>query len=131
MLYRLAADAVLVLHLAFIVFVIAGAALALRWRWIPWLQLPAAAWGFYVEASGRICPLTPLENSLRVRANGSGYEGGFIEHYLVELIYPSGLTTEIQYVLAAAVVVSNAAIYIWVVLRARKYPAQRPDGQLG
>lgn len=123
--YRLAADAVLLLHLAFIVFAMLGAALALRWRWVPYLHLPAAAWGFFVEMSGRICPLTPLENELRAKAGQSGYEGGFIEHYLVGLIYPSGLTRDIQYLLAAAVVVTNAAIYAWVLLRRRKpKPAQ-------
>jgi hypothetical protein len=118
--YRLAADAVLVLHLAFIVFAMLGAALTLRWRWVPYLHLPAAAWGFFVEMSGRICPLTPLENELRAQAGQSGYEGGFIEHYLVGLIYPSGLTRDIQYLLAAMVIATNAAIYGWVLLRRRK-----------
>jgi hypothetical protein len=113
--------------LVFIVFVVAGAALTLKWRWTPWVQLPAAAWGFYVEASGRICPLTPLENSLRLKANDYGYEGGFIEHYLLELIYPKGLTVEIQYVLAAVVLVTNAAMYVWLALRYRKSQTDRHD----
>lgn len=114
MLHRLAADAVLVLHLAFIVFVLVGGLLALRWRGAPWLHLPAAAWGVYIELSGGLCPLTPLENSLRRAAGEAGYAGGFIEHYLLPLIYPAGLTQEIQYLLAAIVVGVNVLAYAWV-----------------
>src|SRR6185312_14725841 len=86
---RIAADGVLVAHLAFILFASFGALLALRWRWIPFVQLPAAAWGFFVEATGRICPLTFLESALRMRAGASGYGEGFIEHYLLALVYPA------------------------------------------
>lgn len=120
MIFRLAADAVLVLHLAFIVFVVAGGALGLRWRWMPLLHLPAAAWGVFIELSGRICPLTPLENLLRARAGQAGYDGSFVEHYLVALIYPSGLTRELQLVLAALVIVSNLAIYAGLVVHRRR-----------
>lgn len=120
MLYRFAADAVLVFHLAFIVFVVVGGALSLRWRWMPVLHLPAAAWGVFVELSGRICPLTPLENLLRARAGQAGYDGSFIEHYLVALIYPSGLTRELQFILAAIVIVANLAIYGGLALRRRR-----------
>ena len=119
MIARLAADGVLVLHLLFIVFVLAGGLLALRWRRAPWLHLPAAAWGVFIEASGRICPLTPLENRLRAAAGQAGYEGGFIEHYLLAVIYPAGLTRDIQFVLAALVVGVNLAIYFWVWRRRR------------
>ena len=89
--------------------------LALRWRWMPWLHLPAAAWGGFVELTGRICPLTPLENRLRRAAGNAGYEGDFIEHYLLPIIYPAGLTREIQFALAAVLIVLNAAIYavVW------------------
>ena len=114
MIHRLAADAVLLLHLGFILFVLLGGLLVLRWRWAPLLHLPAAAWGVYVELSGGLCPLTPLENRLRSAAGEAGYTGGFIEHYLLALIYPAGLTHEIQYVLAAIVVGVNGLAYAWV-----------------
>lgn len=117
MLFRLAADVVLVLHFAFIVFVVAGALLALRWRWIPWLQLPAAAWGFFIEVSGDYCPLTGIENVLLHRAGLAGYHDGFIAHYLLAVIYPAGLTRHVQFLLAAIVVVLNLAIYGWLLLR--------------
>jgi hypothetical protein len=123
MLYRLAADAVLVAHLGFIVFVLFGAVLALRWRWLPLLHLPAAGWGVFVEVSGRLCPLTHLENALRSAAGQAGYAGSFIEHYLLPVIYPAGLTRELQFVLAAAVVLVNAGVYGWVIRRRRRHPA--------
>jgi hypothetical protein len=111
MLYRLAAEAVLLLHLAFIVFALLGAAFAARWRWLVVVHLPAAAWGFFVELTGRICPLTFAENFLRIKAGQSGYAESFIEHYLLAVIYPAGLTREVQFVLAGVVVVINVAIY--------------------
>ena len=120
MIHRLAADAVLLLHLGFILFVLLGGLLVLRWRWAPLLHLPAAAWGVYVELSGGLCPLTPLENRLRIAAGEAGYTGGFIEHYLLALIYPAGLTHEIQYVLAAIVVGVNGLAYAWVWRRRRR-----------
>ena len=120
MLHRIAADAVLLLHLAFIVFVLLGGLLALRWRRAPWLHLPAVAWGVYIELSGGLCPLTPLENSLRRAAGEAGYDGGFIEHYLLPVIYPAGLTQEIQYVLAGIVLVVNVLAYGWVWRRRRR-----------
>ena len=111
MLPRLAADAVLVFHLAFIVFALLGGLLAICWRWMVWLHLPAAGWGFFVEVTGRICPLTPLENMLREQAGSSGFSGGFVAHYLVPLIYPAGLTPDIQWLLAGGVVAVNLAVY--------------------
>jgi hypothetical protein len=117
--YRLAADAVLLLHLAFIAFVVLGALLALRWRWFAWVHLPAAAWGFIVELTGHICPLTVWENTLRAAAGQSGYAESFVEHYLLPVIYPAGLTRAVQWALAAAVVSINVAIYGWV-LAARR-----------
>ncbi|MGH8822021.1 MAG: DUF2784 domain-containing protein [Rhodoferax sp.] len=119
MYFHLAADAVLLFHLAFILFAIFGGVFAARWRWAPALHLPAVAWAVFVELTGRICPLTYLEDSLRLRAGQSGYMGDFVQHYLISFIYPSGLTRQIQFVLAAAVVVINIVIYVWIVLRWR------------
>ncbi|MBM3345095.1 MAG: DUF2784 domain-containing protein [Betaproteobacteria bacterium] len=119
MLYRFAADGVLLLHLAFIAFALVGAALAARWPWIVAIHLPAAAWGFFVELSGRVCPLTYVENHFRIRAGQSGYAESFIEHYLLAIIYPEGLTREIQFALAALVVLVNAGIYGWLIRRHR------------
>lgn len=112
--YRLAAEGVLLLHLAFIVFVVLGAAIAARWRWLPFIHVPAATWGFFVELTGRVCPLTYAENYLRLKAGQSGYSESFIEHYLLAIIYPGGLTREVQLVLAAAVVFINVASYGWL-----------------
>lgn len=120
MLFRLAADAVLLLHLSFILFALLGALLALRWRWVPVIHLPAAAWGFFVELTGRVCPLTDWENRFRLLAGQAGYAESFIEHYLLAVIYPAGLTREIQFVLAGIVVIVNVALYGWLLLRQRR-----------
>ena len=114
MLFTLAAEAVLLIHLAYIAFVLLGAAIAARWRWIIFVHIPAAGWGFFVELTGRICPLTYLENFLRTRAGLSGYTESFIEHYMLAIIYPVGLTREIQFILAGVVIVVNIAIYGWL-----------------
>lgn len=115
MAYRLLTDLIVALHLTFVLFTALGGLLALRWRWFPWVHLPAAAWGGFVEVTGRICPLTPLENWLRVRGGGSAYEGDFIERYLVPIVYPPSLTREIQLTLGAFLVLINGAIYakVW------------------
>ena len=107
----LLADAVLVLHLLFILFVVFGALLVHRHPRLLWLHLPALAWGVFIEFSGGICPLTPLENGLRTRAGEGSYAGGFIEYYLVSLIYPDGLTREIQMGLGVGVMVVNLLAY--------------------
>lgn len=125
MLFRLAADAVLLLHLAFIVFAVLGAALAFRWRWMPIVHLPAAAWGIFVELTGRICPLTYLENDFRLKAGQAGYDESFIEHYLLNIIYPSGLTADLQYILAGIVLVINLTLYSALLLG--KHPTARGD----
>jgi hypothetical protein len=125
MAYRLAADAVLLLHLAFIVFALLGAALVARWRWIVWLHLPAAAWGAFVELSGRICPLTYLENACRLQAGLSGYADSFVEHYLLRMIYPEGLTRETQFVLAGVVLAVNLALYGWLIGSGRLFRRRR------
>ena len=114
MTWRLAADAVLLLHFAFIAFALLGGLLTLRWRWMPLLHLPAAAWGAFVELSGRICPLTWIENDLRRLAGEAGHARSFVETYLLGVIYPEGLTREAQMGLAAIVMLANAAIYAFV-----------------
>ena len=124
MTHKLLADLVVVLHFLFIVFAIFGGVLALRWRWIPWLHLPCVAWGAAVELTGRVCPLTPLENSLRAAGGAAGYPGGFIEHYLLAAIYPAGLTRGIQLVLAGILLCLNAAVYFFVWRRALRNTGQ-------
>ena len=119
MAYRFAADAVLATHLAFVLFVVLGGWLVLRAPALAWPHLPAVAWAVFVEFSGRICPLTPLEVALRRGAGEAGYGGDFIEHYLVALIYPGGLTRELQMLIGAAVMLVNLAVY-WVLWRRRR-----------
>ena len=109
--YRALADAVLVVHLGFVLFVVLGGFLVLRWPWLAWAHIPAAGWGALIEFAGWICPLTPLEQRLRVLAGEDGYQGGFIEHYVTAWIYPAGLTRTTQLVLGATVLVVNVAIY--------------------
>jgi len=121
--YRALADLVLVAHLAFIAFVVAGGPLVRRWRWIAFAHLPCAGYGAAIELLGWICPLTPLENRLRVLAGGRGYGGGFIEHYLVPIVYPPGLGPRAQVALGLLVAAANAAIYAWAL--ARGAPALR------
>ena len=117
MYFRPAADLVVLLHFAFILFVLFGGLLALRWRKLPWLHLPAVLWGVLIEFTGGVCPLTPLENGLRRLAGESGYRGGFVEEYLVPIIYPAALSPEFQFALAAGVVLVNLAVYAGVILR--------------
>ncbi len=105
------AGLVVALHFAFVLFVLFGGLLVLRWPSVRWVHLPAACWGAFVEFSGRICPLTPLENSLRRQAGLTGYQGGFIDHYIMPVLYPHGLTRAVQLVLGAIVIAFNVAIY--------------------
>jgi hypothetical protein len=120
MLARVLADTVLVVHFAFVVFVVAGGLLVARWPRLAWAHVPAAVWGAVVEFSGSICPLTPLENRLRERAGLSRYSGGFLERYLEPLIYPAGLTASRQLVLGLFVVILNIAIYAVLIARLRR-----------
>jgi len=120
MIYHLAADAVLVAHLAFVLFVVFGALLVLRWPGLIYLQVPAVLWGAIVEFSGILCPLTPLEVHLRKLGGDAGYQGGFIDHYVVALLYPVGLTREVQVVLGLIALVPNAAAYGWLLIRNRR-----------
>ena len=114
MLFSRLADAVLILHLAFVLFVVLGGLLVFRWRRLAYLHLPIAIYGVVIEVAGFVCPLTPLEVWLRRRGGESGYEGGFVEHYIMAALYPSGLTREIQWLLAAAVLLINTVIYsVW------------------
>ena len=105
------ADALVMMHLLFVAFVVAGGFLLVRWPKLVWLHLPAAAWGAIIEFTGWICPLTPLENHLRILGGGSAYSGGFVEHYLLPILYPENLTLPIQQVLGGVVVVVNLVAY--------------------
>lgn len=111
MVYRVAADAVVVFHLVFILFVLFGGLLVLRRPWLALLHVPAIAWGAAVEFLHLYCPLTPLENALRASAGEQGYDGGFVEHYLIPLIYPAGLTPGIQLWLGSVVLLVNVFVY--------------------
>ena len=112
--YPLLADLVLIVHLVFVVFVLCGGLFVLRWQWIAWLHLPAAAWGAVVEFAGWICPLTPLENWLRVQSGEVSDEHDFTVRYLLPILYPEDLTRGLQLLLGTGVVVLNAVIYWWL-----------------
>ena len=124
--YRIGADFVLITHFAFVLFVVLGGFLALRWPRLAWVHLPVALYGAIIEFLGFICPLTPLENSLRQRGGEAGYSGGFIDHYITATIYPSGLTRGIQLVLGVGVLVLNALVYAIVVRRAHRPATGEP-----
>jgi hypothetical protein len=117
--YRVLADSLVLVHLLFIGFVILGGLLVLRWPGLALAHLPAVGWGVLVELSHGICPLTPLENAWRQAAGEAGYQQSFIEHYLLPIIYPEGLTSGIQVGLAAVVILVNVAIYGWLLGRHR------------
>jgi Protein of Unknown function (DUF2784) len=119
MYFKLLADAVVLAHFAFVAFVVGGGFLTWRAPRVFIAHIPALLWGIWIELSGRICPLTPLENHLRERAGESGYAGGFIEHYVIPVLYPPGLTHEIQWVLAAVLVALNAVAYGGLAWRTR------------
>jgi len=120
MLFRFAADALVLLHLAFIVWVLFGGLLVLTWRPALLVHLPALAWGLEVEGLHLECPLTDWENRMRFAAGDAGYHGGFVEHYIWPLIYPAGLTPQIQWLLGAIVLLLNLAIYGYVLGRWRR-----------
>jgi Protein of Unknown function (DUF2784) len=113
------ADLVLVVHLAFVVFIVLGGLLVFRWRWVAWLHIPSAIWGTVIEFAGWICPLTPLENWLRKESGGTAYEGGFVEHYLLPVLYPAGMPRSAQFVLGALVLAINLTVYAVVFARTR------------
>jgi hypothetical protein len=118
--YRALADLVLVVHLAFVVFVVLGGLLVLRWPWVAYLHIPAAIWGILIEYSGGICPLTPLENSLRQTGGQAGYSGGFINHYIQPVLYPAGLTRGTQLVLGSLALLVNLGAYGLVIARMKR-----------
>lgn len=124
MLYGALADLVVVIHLAFVAFVVFGGLLVLRHARLAWVHIPAALWGVLIEFTGGICPLTPLENSLRVRGGEGGYSGGFIDHYLIPLLYPSGLTRNTQIVLGSLALALNFAVYAIFLARRRIHSPQ-------
>ena len=130
MLYRWLADLVLVAHLAFVAFVVLGGLLVLRRHAVAWVHAPAAAWGVLIELAGWICPLTPLENLLRLRGGEAAYAGDFIGHYIAAVLYPAGLTRGTQIAFGVFALALNAAVYWRVALVRRAARARRP-GRLG
>ena len=120
MIYRALADLVLVVHLTFVLFVVLGGLLVLRWPRAAWLHIPAAIWGVLIEYTGWICPLTPLENSFRARGGEMGYSGGFIEHYIQPLLYPAGLTRGTQIALGSFVLLLNLGAYGILLTKGKK-----------
>jgi hypothetical protein len=120
MLYRLLADLVVAAHLGFVLFVVLGGLLALRWPRAAWFHIPAALWGAGIEFAAGICPLTPLENHLRALGGEAGYAGGFVEHYVLPVLYPDGLTRGVQLGLGTFVLLLNASVYMLVWRRSRR-----------
>ena len=117
--YGILAGVIIVAHFLFIAFVAAGGLLVLRWPRLAWVHLPAVVWGVVVELTGWICPLTPLENYLRRLGGSSSYNGGFIEQYLLPVIYPANLTAVTQYILGGLVIVVNLILYFLVIRKQR------------
>jgi len=123
MLQSVLANFILVIHLGFILFVVGGGLLVFRWPWAAFIHLPAVLWGVAIELGNWICPLTPMEQKLRLAAHESGYTGGFIQHYLIPLIYPDELTRDIQLGLGLFVLLVNVLIYAWWLIRRKKLTA--------
>jgi len=119
MAWLILADLVLAVHLAFVVFVVAGGLLVLRRPAVAWVHVPCAAWAVFVEFAGIVCPLTPLENALRRAGGGSGYAGDFVGHYITAVLYPNGLTRGVQIALGALVLALNVGVYATVITRRR------------
>ena len=121
MTYAFLADLTILLHFAFILFVVGGGVLVRFWPRLVWAHLAAAVWGAYVSLANKICPLTPLENWLSRQAGRAGYAGGFMEHHLFWIIYPRGLTPGLQHLLGMGVIVLNLGVYAWI-----RHSRQRP-----
>jgi len=117
MFYKLAADAVVLLHLGFVLFVVTGGLLVFRWRWIALLHLPAVIWAVLLEFNGWLCPLTPLELSLRAAGGQAGYSGGFVEHYILPVLYPAELGRSLQIAMGSFVIAINITLYGWLLWR--------------
>jgi hypothetical protein len=122
MFFDLLADLTVILHACFIAFVVVGGLLVIRWKAVAWVHIPAVIWAALIEFAGWVCPLTPLENWLRIRVGVGGYAGGFVQHYIVPVVYPAGLTRGIQIGLGVAVVVVNILAYRLAVSMRRKGP---------
>ena len=129
MLYGILADLVMLIHLAFVLFVVGGGLFFLKWPRIAWLHVPAAGWGAMIEFMGWTCPLTPLENQLLTQSAEAGYEGDFIAHYLLPTLYPTGLTSTVQIVLGLSVVILNAAVYGWALIKRHQRTRDRHRGR--
>jgi len=129
MLPLLLANLLVLLHLAFVLFVVFGAILVRYRRWVMWVHLPAALWGAVISAIGGVCPLTPWENHFRQLAGQSGYQGGFIEHYIIPVLYPSALTLDLQRAEAVFVVVVNVGLYAWALRDRRAVPPSPHRGE--
>ena len=117
MLFKVGADFLVLVHLAFICFVLLGGFLLLKWRWLVFVHLPALLWATLLEFQGWSCPLTPLEQALRRLGEQQGYTGGFIQHYILPVIYPPALDDDFQFILGVLVILINVIIYLWVILR--------------
>lgn len=117
--YALLAALIVVAHLLFVVFATLGGVLVLRWPWLAWVHVPSAAWAAFIEFSGRVCPLTPIENALRRSAGLEAYSGDFVANYIFPVLYPAGLTRDAQLVIGGFVVAINVVAYAWVVARRR------------
>ena len=120
MFYQLAADAVVLLHFAFILYVLLGGLLSYKWLWLLWLHPPAVAWAAVITMAGWICPLTPLENKLRAAGGGGHYSSGFIAHYILPVIYPAGMSRELQITMGIALLVVNALVYLGLIIKYKK-----------
>ena len=118
--YRLLADGLVVVHVVFVGFVVLGGLLVLRWPWVAFAHLPAVAWGVVIEFAGWVCPLTPLENQAREAGGGMAYQGDFIEHYLLPVLYPAELTRLVQCALGLGALLLNVAVYALVIARRRR-----------
>ncbi len=116
--FRVMADAIVTLHIGFVLFVLLGGLLVLQWRWVAWLHVPAAVWGVVIEYAGWVCPLTPLENYLRQRSGTAVYSGDFIEQYVLPLLYPARLTRGAQMLLGSLALAINGLVY-WRLIRVR------------
>ena len=118
---HLFADIIVLFHFTFIVFAIMGGLLVLKWPWVIWIHLPSAMWATVIVLFGWVCPLTPLENMLRRINEDEAYTGGFIEHYIIPIIYPSGLTRELQITLGIFLVLLNVIVYTFVYRHWRRH----------
>jgi hypothetical protein len=126
---RLTADLIVAVHFAFIAFVFLGGLLVLKWRTVAWVHVPCVIWGALIEFTGWICPLTPLEWHFRDAAGSGGYTGGFVEHYLIPLVYPETLTRTMQIWLGIAVLLVNLCAYGWMISHRPRRPVVRTSGR--